>query len=147
MADAWVIDDAGRAKAPTAGLITIATLDCGQADCTLTVTLRLDSTTSSVVRGLVFRLNNSADYWIAGIQPSSNKFGIFQATLERASTPITDQLGVDYAIQVVLNGSQITATLDGANEVSYSSSTNATKTLHGLGGKSGTLYDNFQCTF
>lgn len=106
-----------------------------------------DCTRAGGAAGLVCRFTDTSNFWL--IEVTGTVFRIREnnaGTLTvRASVALTTGVGVTRAISVTLNGSTITATADGANEISYASAThNQTATKHGpAGDTNGNLYDNF----
>lgn len=99
--------------------------------------------------GPAFRVQDASNMWFAVIIfGATDNFYIFQrsggSNTVRASTVVTVDLLTYYTIEVTLDGSSITATLDGGNEISFSSATLATETRHGYWNSSGGAYiDNF----
>lgn len=116
-----------------------ATIQTGEADCTITVEALSAVTSSGGTRdtGIAARHSDTNNYWRIGINDFDEIFRITErnggTNTTRASTSVTINNATYYTVQVVLNGSTITATLDGANEISYGSATlNQTATVHGI---------------
>ena len=134
-----------------AGDGVLTRLVCGYADGTLSADINLITTSSTRPRGLLYRLTDISNFWLVGFLRSDNTFGIFQKAsgswAARDTVAFTYTAGQDYAVQVVLNGNSMIATLDGANQVSYSSATGVALTTHGAHARyAGDKMDNFQMT-
>jgi hypothetical protein len=87
--------------------------------------------------GIVARFSNSNNYYHISINAGADAFRIVERNAAsetvRATTSVTIATGTQYTISVTLSGATITATLDGANEISYDSATlNQTSTVHGI---------------
>lgn len=103
---------------------------------------------ASGVTGLVLRRNSNVNDWTLIIDVDADLFRLYEHTTGftlRASTAATIVVGNTYALSATLSGTSIVATVDGANQISFSSSTYQTDTRHGLrddhtGGK----FDNFK---
>ncbi|MEA3438869.1 MAG: LamG domain-containing protein [Chloroflexota bacterium] len=98
--------------------------------------------------GIFARYTDNNNYWKIGIHDGANKFVIWEnnagVKTMRATKSVT--ISGEHTIQVTLNGQTITATLDGGDEISYSSaSLNETATKHGICERhNGDYIDNFK---
>lgn len=135
-------------------------LEVGTADVILSVVLRPMSTT--IIQNVYLRLDALTD--AVGTERScwclafgNGKFELYErnnstpGTL-RATTNLTTASGTDYTIRVVCIGNTITATVDGANQISYTGiTTHLTSTKFGLkvngGGASAAVADDFKVFF
>lgn len=116
-----------------------ATIDCGEADCVLTV--EANSTTTSTIStrdvGIIARWVDVDNHFRIGINAAADQFRIVERAAgvnAIASTiAVAIEPGTLYTIAVTLNGATITATLDGGNEISDGSATaGQTSTIHGI---------------
>lgn len=131
----------------------IGTIDVGQADVTIDVNLTFE-TDDFGFDGIVFRYQDQSNFWFATREATSGDFRILEknagVNTERASIAAGISAGTNHDMQVVLSGTSITATIDGGNEITFSSSFLETETTHGLIGVDradpsvGTKFDNFQ---
>lgn len=126
-------------------------IPCAQADVTISGDVTIIANASR--QGLALRESNSTNFWKVCVRQTSNLFELveFNANTNtvRASTSVTLTAGVSYALAAVAAGASISATLDGANGISYGSATfNQTATRHGIfsGTALGVQWDNFQVT-
>lgn len=131
---------------------TPATLDSGVGDCTISLDLVIGGSPASVLHGVAFRGTAGSDYWFAWIRADTNKLALYN----RASGTSNFVTDTDYMVPtsttvtmtVVLSGTSISVTMTGGANVSTTSSTRQTATLHGLmnagTGDAGANYDNFQ---
>lgn len=110
-----------------------SSVNAAVADCTITVVVRRGNLGDG---GIKFRQQDSANYWIADFLSSTNTFKLYEKNAgtytERASTAITFTVNTDYTMQVVLSGNSIIATLNGGDTISFTSSSFASQTKHGL---------------
>jgi hypothetical protein len=155
----WTVTDgsyqiqgnAARCTGTGASSYGVAIADAGKSDGTATVTATLDAGAASR-HGLAVRATNGNNHWRVTIK-ASGEFAIVEvnggtATV-RASAAVTINTGTGYTIQCAFSGTTLTATLNGGNQISYSSATlNQTTTTHGLDdGASGECsFTNFQVT-
>lgn len=118
-----------------------ARCNSGKANCTVSAKVAIAGDEGSALTarcsGLIVRYSDADNYWWVCIHNRNNTFYIIErnATTEtvQASASVTIADGVEYLISAVLNGTTITATLDGANQISYASAAlNSTATVHGL---------------
>lgn len=130
------------------------TLDAGVANCTLSgdVTCPDQATGVNQDTGLVGRWSNASNYWRVGINEQDDLFRIVEraATVNtsRASASVTFGVGSTGAIRASFLAQSITATVDGANEISYGSAAlNESATVHGVfGSVAASAVDNFKVT-
>lgn len=127
--------------------IAVAAIDSGKANCTISAILKL--TTGGTI-GIVARYLNIFNYIVvayAGAQCLIVKWeGGSASVLQSLAIPIM-VAGVDYAVEVVLSGDTISATLDGIYPISVSSSFGASRTKHGVYlDKANCIMDEFQVT-
>jgi hypothetical protein len=135
-AGTWDIN--GNRARITATADANATINAGKSNATITGIVNVNNTSSPRVRGLTVW-----SAYFVGVVYNSNIFVIQNAARTNlASISFTCTYGVDYTIQVVCSGTTITATVNGANQISY---TGATATnLFGLAGRTiGDKFDNF----
>lgn len=114
----------------------VATMPGGRADGRLRVVART-GTNEAGSFGVLARYVDLSNYWIIGVHNQANQFRIIEVNAGvstiRASVTVTIADSTDYLIEVVLAGSVITATLDGANPITRTSATlGQTSTTHGL---------------
>lgn len=116
-----------------------ATIETGEADCTITVEANSTTTSSISTRdvGIIARWVDVDNHFRIGINAEADQFRI----IERAAgvnsilttIAVTITPGTLYTVQAVLNGATITATLDGANEISTGLATaGQSSTVHGI---------------
>lgn len=135
-----------RAKLDVVGGEGVATADAGKSDVTVTVTV--NSANVNNVTGIAGRLSDTSNLWLIGF--STGVYRILEKVANsytaRASAVVVVISGVDYALAATFAGANISATLDGANAISYGSATsNQTVKRFGIrGGTIGDLWDNFQ---
>lgn len=124
--------------------------DCGSADCTITCDVTISTSGNVDLPGVAFRLTDTNNFWKVILNRVSNFFTIIErnggSDVTRANlTGVTITAGVTFAVRVILSGQSITATLDGANQISYGlASLNETVQNHGLQSQSDDTYDNFK---
>lgn len=129
-----------------------ATCNPGVADCTITCKAQTSATNGNMAYdvGLVVRWGATTDYFLVGINSQGDLFRISERVsdnpVSRATASVTIDAGTEYTIVVTLSGTSISATLDGANQISYASATaNQTATIHGIKGRIATdTIDDFQ---
>ncbi len=95
---------------------------------------------------MIVRSNAGGTSWVAAvIDVNANLFKIIDHTLAvRASTGVTVNSATWYDVTATIDGTTITATLDGANEISWDAAP-ATGTYCGLMARAGgDLFDDFQ---
>lgn len=127
-------------------------IETGVADCIITATVKPHSVSGGIgyfwrLPGIKVRCNTAAysvsysdtqSYYLICVNSNLDKFHILEKAsgntwTERASASVTMDASTAYVIKATLSGSTITATLDGANEISYASATsNQTSTIHGV---------------
>jgi hypothetical protein len=134
---------------------SIATVDAGIAN----VTISVDAISNSVVTnelsraaGIILRYTNASNYWAVVINPNTDHFMIIEKNngteTVRAQATVTLEVATSYALSCTASGQSITATLDGANDISYNSAAlNETVTVHGIKARYTTdSIDNFKVT-
>jgi hypothetical protein len=127
----------------------VATCDCRQANSTVTCIVQATSALCSI--GVVLRWGGGNFYLVQ--LSTSNSFDIFDwngaAFTNHATTAFTMDTN-PHTIVAQISGTTITATLDGANQISFASaSVNPTSTLVGLRSNPAantTTHSNFQVT-
>lgn len=121
--------------------------NAGVSDCVVSVDV---TPVGASVLGMSLRRNSAVNQWVLvaleGI--AGNLFRLYeQATgyTLRASTAVTVTAGVTYALRATLNGTSIVGTLNGTNEISFSSASYQTETNHGIrDDHTGSKFDNFK---
>jgi len=111
---------------------SVATIDSTASDFTLTVTVTPGNGAAS---GVIFRRTNATAYWEVTVNDPGNNFLLREyasgyTTRDTANINITG--GTPYTVVVTCSGTSISATLDGANTVSFTSSNNQAATVVGL---------------
>jgi hypothetical protein len=136
-------------RARIAGAVCSANCDAGIADGTIQATVRRSGTSDNAV---MFRYQDATNYWIADLQ-AAGAFKIFERNAgsftERATAVATFSADTDYVVTVILNGTSIIARVDGANELTHTSTFLQSATKHGIWGarSSGNVeFDNFSVT-
>lgn len=117
------------------------TSDAGVANCTISgdVTCPDQSTGVNQDTGLVARWSDASNYWRVGINEQDDLFRIVErataSNTSRASTSVTFGIGSTGAISAVFSAQSITATVNGANQITYGSAAlNESATVHGVFG-------------
>lgn len=117
----------------------IATVNVAKANCTITVKANSRASGAPTTNdcGIAARYTNTNNYWQIGINDNVNIFRIVERNAatetSRASVAKTITGGTEYTLVAVLNGTTITATIDGADEISYGSAAlNQSTTVHGM---------------
>lgn len=128
---------------------SIHTIDATKADFFAGLRGRITATGAADYIGLIFRYVDTSNYWLVHIDENDNSLSIFEVTSgsfsQRATVGIAIGLYTDYTLQVLCQGTSITAWLNGANQISYSSSVRQSATLVGIrGGTAGYNLDDFQ---
>jgi hypothetical protein len=129
LADASVIG----ASAPTGAW---AVAQANQANVTISANVVPQSSTDNC--GLVVRYSALTDLWEIEVNTgSSSNFTIQQRSsgswTQRAAGSVTINAGTSYAVQAIASGQNISATINGGNQISYGSATaNQTATQHGI---------------
>lgn len=151
----WDTNGSGSAViTDTAGAGRFATVDVAQADGVITLTVTSPATGDAYF-GLIFRYTDTNNRWTLFVNGASGEFTLTETTggssTNRDTTAVTISANTQYIIEVTLAGNSIAATLDGANDLSYSSATHASVTKHGLVGLNGgtwgqSKYDEFGMT-
>jgi hypothetical protein len=130
----------------------IATCDPGIADCILECSVKNDNTKtgSTYDDGIVARYADASHLWQISISKSGNAFRIVETdtTVTTRASAVISITATYYTIKATLAGQSITATLDGANPLSYASAAlNQTVTVHGIRGYATTdAIDSFKVT-
>jgi hypothetical protein len=152
----WSVDVAGtytvqgnRANFVNSTGGNLAWADAGQADVTLTAVVNI----SSAYGGVVLRFSDANNYWLVFLDNPDGAFQLYEKNAgsftQRASLNTTISTNTDHTLSVTAGAATITATLDGASQISYGSATdNQTATKCGLydQGSSGCQWDNFKVT-
>lgn len=90
---------------------------------------------NNATSGMALRLTNADNYWLMGIA-RTNLFRLLEkqtgSYTVRASAAVTINAATDYTIVGTTSGNSISGTLNGANNISYSSTFNNSATRHGL---------------
>jgi hypothetical protein len=128
-------------------------IETGVADCIVTATIKAHSVSGGTggyqwrLPGIKVRCNTAAystsysdtqSYYLICIDSYLDKFYILEKAsgntwTAQASASVSIDYTSAYVIKATLSGSTITATLNGANEISYASATsNQTSTIHGV---------------
>lgn len=121
-------------------------IDTGRSDYVLTIEAKPNS--AGTLTRIVFRRQDASNYWYVQIDPNNDQFILVQMALGLPTThdlvSISLSGGVWYDIVVTLDGSSILATLDGANNLEFTSSAYLTETVIGMssGVFSSSDYDN-----
>lgn len=131
---------------PSAGAKPFAAvIDATKADCTITMDCHNISATRSLE--VTIRAVDIDNQWRILVSPASNTVAIYERTSGtntlRASAAIT--WADDYTMKVVLSGTTITVTHNGATTVSYSSAVRQTATKHGVGANNTFTTGNAWC--
>jgi hypothetical protein len=162
-AGTWQIQSNKARKTATDTTHQVATVDSGDADCTVTThqvatvdsgdadcTVSADCTVqSSSFGGLALRAVDSTNNWVVQLDQAGGMARLYEdLSVARASTSLTLNAGTAYTVQAVLSGSTITVTINGGNSMSYGSATNhQSVTTHGLYSFNISLdFDNFKVT-
>lgn len=119
---------------------SVATCNPGVADCQISALVadtNVGSDTFARSTGIVARYSDTSNYWAITINDVGNKFYIYElnagSSTARASAAVDIGTGTQYAMVATLSGQTITATLDGANQIQYTSAAlNETATVHGM---------------
>lgn len=113
-----------------------AFIQSGESNVILEANVVPNRAADAVVCGLMFRYSDNNNYWYVGGVVATQRFELW--VREGGNDTLMDDvsatfsLGVTYALKVTANGTSITATLDGGNELSVTSSFNQSATIHGL---------------
>lgn len=129
-----------------------AFLDVGVSDCTLEVDASVYSGTGFDSAYILYRGVSAGNFFIAGLDVSG-KATIFEYSSGvesmRGQVSMTVVSGTVYRLKVVLAGNSQTVYVDGVSKITYSSSSKATATKHGIACVSVSspvgyaLFDNF----
>lgn len=111
----------------------IGIIETGAADVVVQGNVKIGATLS----GLFVRYVDASNYILVYIQNATPDKFVIRKVEAGVSTDLvtanpTISIGTFYTIRVVLSGSNITATLDGGNQIVASTSFNQTATKHGL---------------
>lgn len=121
--------------------------NAGVSDCVVSADV---TPVAADVTGLILRRNSAVNNWVLVVDVDNDLFRLYERATTytlRASIAATITAGSTYAFSATLNGQSIVCTLDGANQISFSSATYQTETNHGLeGDHTGTKWDNFKVT-
>ena len=134
----WNVTGSGTvqlAKDPGGTARDFAWMDSGEAD--VIISCQVKGNVSNIP-GIIARLSDSgANCWLISVSPAGDVFTIVQreagSNTTRATTSVTIDAGTFYTIVVTLSGNTITATLNGGNQIQYTSATfQNTATKHGI---------------
>ncbi len=154
-ATSWTVDvgtfdvtsNEGRCTAAV-GFNAMAVVDAGVTDCTVTSKIKAGSS-----GGVLVRYQDATHYWRIGFSTFSNPDSFFITEYNAGNTTRASTTGVGnlsgstfYTLSIVLLGTSITATLDGGNSITYSSSLFQAATKHGVHGDSAFTFDDFTIT-
>ena len=149
---AWQLSS-NMAHPSSASNLAHATIESGTTNGVITAEARMNSSNTSLARvtGIVFRWTDASNYWMCGFlikDQVTSTFYIVQVSsgtpTSRASTNLALAADTMYTVQITLSGNDMSATLEGANTITYSSSTGASSTVHGICGRDTTSYvDDF----
>lgn len=117
--------------------IGIAVTDTSKADVLIVADVDIGGDGAIRKTGLIARYLDNNNYWEITYLPSSDTFAIKEVNTgtptTRASTTIVGLSNVTAQFTIICDGQTITAFIDGANKISYSSATlNETNTKHGI---------------
>ncbi len=116
----------------------VALIETSESDVLVTGTITNGTVAStSSVSGLIVRGVDINNYWAIYIDDNNDTFFMVErqggSNTTRASTAVTLDVNTSYIIRVLCSGNTITATLDGANQIQYTSATfQNTATKHGF---------------
>lgn len=133
----WALDGSGNVTngTPVNNTPNAAYVNTGQADVRITVVVTT-SATDAFAPGIAFRATNASNFLYVDIEKTTQKLRI--AKYEAGAPSLLTQGNVtvanntQYTLTVTVAGNQITAQLDGANDVTFSTSFNNTATRHGV---------------
>ena len=119
--------------------IARATIESGEADCVIAVTVTSNTGTDDPSRdsAIIGRYSDLNNLWLVGVNSQGDIFRLVERNAStfttRASASVTINTATAYALEATFNGANIDATLDGGNDISYGSATlNQTATIHGI---------------
>jgi hypothetical protein len=124
----------------------IAVIESGVSNCVISATLNM-----TTVATILFRYLDTNNFWVARLDVLVGTFTLYEcnagAYTLRATKSMSILISTDYLVVVTLSGASIKATIDGANEISYSSSLHQANTKHGLSADYAlATFDNFTVT-
>lgn len=97
------------------------------------------TTSNAYAHGIVFRYVDASNYWIYSFIPRSDNMGIAlwevttTATVRAQAIPsLVCVPGTVYSFKVTINGTGITGTINGVNQLTYTSAQHQTATKHGF---------------
>jgi len=128
-----------------------SSIDSTYADCSVQVDITLISTSSRT--GLIARYTDPNNYWGLTLSISSGLLELIErnggTVYARASISVTIANGETHTLKLVMSGTNFTGTMDGANTITYSSSSFQSNTVHGIRGTNSQTterHDNFSVT-
>ena len=131
-------------------------VDAGKSDVTIDVDVTTGTDLANLYGGsILFRVTDQNNLWLVSLRSADNTFKILEKNAgtitARASTSFTYATSTTYAVRVVVSGTSITATINGGNTLTYTSSFNQSATRHGIGEFTASVnarpsYDNFKIT-
>jgi hypothetical protein len=108
--------------------------DPADADVTLSAVMQMTSIGANSAIGIVARYTDIDNHWM--VRWYNGTFEIVERTASVETQRDTEVFAIsadtDYTIQAVLNGTSITATLDGLHPLSYTSASHQAATKHGM---------------
>jgi hypothetical protein len=140
-----------RAQGVNAAQANHGLVDSGVSDCVVEALVNKSGASVDAFyhdAGVFCRYTDNNNYWKISLNDGANVFRIWEnnsgVKTVRATKSVT--ISGEHTIRVTLNGQTITATLDGGDEISYSSaSLNETATRHGICERhNGDYVDNFK---
>src|SRR6266446_9917275 len=122
-------------------------IDAGQANVTITALVTPTGTAAAGVSGRVSNATNSWDIDIDAV--SGGHLFIYEQVsgtfTVRASTTAAISSGTQYTVQAVFSGNNVTATVNGGNQIAYgAANSNQTVTKHGINLAGSWNADNFK---
>jgi hypothetical protein len=145
---AGAFDIQGNQANNNGGVAGFCLIDCGKSDVKIGCDL-IVVTGNANAQSLSVRYVDVLNRWSVAVIANSGRFSISEVTAgtstERAATEPGALTG-SHAIVITANGQSIKATIDGGNEISYSSTSHLAGTIYGLRTSSanGMKYDNYK---
>jgi len=125
-------------------------IDAGQADVTISADVTPSATTAGSW-GISGRISDASNSWDVTVNASAGSFRLYEHNAGvytiRASAAVTINNGTAYTLAGQFSGQNVTATINGGNQISYGSATlNQSTTKHGLNVPTAWTADNFKVT-
>ena len=143
-----------KCNGPSNTALNIPIIDCGSSDMQIDATMTTPNGNS--FSGLIIRYQDFANKWLVLLSHTSNQFELYQKLSSsytlRDSTAFTYTASTSYAVMFKAVGDVLTATIDGGNEITYTSSLFNTATGVGLRSQNQaaftgtTIFDDFTVT-